>query len=65
MSCDVGRRCTSDPVLLWLLHRTAATALIRPLAWEHPYAMGVALEKTKKKEKKRKEKKQVPCYRLS
>ena len=24
-----------------------ATALIRPLAWEPPYAIGVALEKTK------------------
>jgi len=29
-----------------------ATALIRPLAWEPPYAMGVALEKTKKKKKR-------------
>ena len=26
-----------------------ATAPIRPLGWEPPYAMGVALEKTKKK----------------
>ena len=26
-----------------------ATALIEPLAWEPQYAMGVALEKTKKK----------------
>ena len=26
-----------------------AIALIRPLAWEPPYAMGVALEKDKKK----------------
>ena len=26
-----------------------ATAPIRPLAWESPYAVGVALEKTKKK----------------
>ena len=31
-----------DPALLWL----AATAPIRPLAWESPYASGVALEKT-------------------
>ena len=31
-----------------------ATAVIRPLAWEPPYAVGVALEKTKKKKKKRK-----------
>ena len=34
-----------DPELLWLWHRPVATALIRPLAWEHPYATGVALEK--------------------
>ena len=31
-----------DPVLLWLWCRLAATALIRPLAWEPPYAVGVA-----------------------
>ena len=29
-----------------------ATAPIRPLAWEPPYAMGVAREKGKKKEHK-------------
>jgi len=28
-----------------------ATAPIRPLAWESPYAVGVALEKKKKKKK--------------
>ena len=31
----------------------AATALIRPLAWEPPYASGSALEKTKRKKKKK------------
>ena len=31
-----------DPSLLWLWCRLAATALIGPLAWEPPYAMGVA-----------------------
>ena len=46
VSCGVGRRHSSDPVLLWLWRRLAATALIRPLAWELPYAVGVALEKT-------------------
>ena len=30
------------------------TALIRPLAWEPPYAVAAALEKTKKKKKKKK-----------
>ena len=28
-----------------------ATALIRPLAWEPPYAVGVALEKAKRQKK--------------
>ena len=36
-----------DPALLWLWCRPAAIAPIRPLAREPPYAMGVALEKTK------------------
>ena len=36
-----------SPVLL-LWRRSAAIALIGPLAWE-PYAAGVALKKTKKK----------------
>ena len=38
----------NDPALLWLWCRLAATAPIRPLAWEPPYAMGATLEKTKK-----------------
>ena len=29
--------------MLWLWSRPAATALIQPLAWELPYAMGAAL----------------------
>ena len=53
MSCDVGRRCGSDPTLLWLYHRLAATAAIRPLAWEPPYATGTALEKAKRQKKKK------------
>ena len=28
VSCGVGRRCSSDLVLLWLWHRPAAVALI-------------------------------------
>ena len=48
MSCDVGHRQGSDPVLLWLWHRSAATAAIGPLVWEPPYAVGAALEKTKR-----------------
>ena len=38
-----------DPELLWLWCRLAATALIRPLAWELPYAADVALKRKKKK----------------
>ena len=40
--------------MLWLWHRLVATALIGPLAWEPPYAMDVALEKTKRQKKKKK-----------
>ena len=49
MTCAVGHRCGSDPVLLRLWCRPADVALIGPLAWETPYAMDAALEKTKKK----------------
>ena len=49
MSCGVGRRCGLDPALLWLWRRPVATAPIRPLAWEAPYAEGAAKEMAKKK----------------
>ena len=48
MSCGVGHRHGLDPMLLWLQCRLAATAPIRPLAWELPYAKGVALKKRRK-----------------
>ena len=48
MSYGIGHRRGLDPALLWLWHRLAATAPIRPLAWEPPYAMGVAQEKAKR-----------------
>ena len=32
VSCRVGCRCGWDPMLLWLWHRPAAAAQIRPLA---------------------------------
>ena len=47
MSCGVGHRRGSDLALLWLWHRLAATAQVRPLAWEPPYAMHVALKRQK------------------
>ena len=37
--------------MLWLWHRLAAIAAIRPLAWVLPYASGVALKRQKKKVK--------------
>ena len=37
--------------LLWLWCGLVATALIRPPAWEPPYALGAALEIQKKKRK--------------
>ena len=37
-----------DLALLWLWCRPAVVALIRPLAWELPYAMGAALKSKKK-----------------
>ena len=52
MSCGIGYRRGSDPTLLWLWYRLAAVAPIRPLAWEPPYAVGMALKKTKKLKKK-------------
>ena len=54
MNCGVGHRHSSDLVLLWLWHRLAAVALIRPVAWEIPYAVGVALKRQKSKIKKKK-----------
>jgi len=55
MSCGVGCRCGSDPELLWLWCRPAATAPIRPLAWELPYAVGAAQEMAKRQKKKKRE----------
>ena len=49
MSSGVGRRRGSDLALLGLWRRLAATALIRLLVWEPPYAAEAALEKAKKK----------------
>ena len=50
MNCGVGHRGGSDPALLWLWHRPAAIALIRPLAWELPQALK---RQDKKKERKK------------
>ena len=53
MSYGVGRRRDLDLALLWLWCRLVATALIGPLAWEPPYAVGVPLKRQKTKRKKK------------
>ena len=55
MSYGVGHRPGSNLVWLWLWCRPAAIVLIRPLAWELPYAAGIALKSKKKKRKEKKE----------
>ena len=50
MSYSVGRRRGLDLALLGLWRMPVATALNRPLAWDPPYAVGVALRKKKKVE---------------
>ena len=64
VSCGVGCRRGSDPALLWLWRRLVAAALIRPLAWEPPYAAGAAQRNNKKTKKKmkRKEKEKERIY---
>ena len=51
---NVGRKGSLDPALLWLWCRPAASAPIRPLAWEPPYATGATLKKKKQKTKQNK-----------
>ena len=62
MSCGIGHRRGSDLAWLWLWRRQVATAQIQPLAWEPPYAEGVALEKAKTKKKKKKKKKGITVF---
>ena len=50
MSCAVGHRHGSDPLLLWLWHRLAAAALNLPLAWELPYTVGGGLKSQNQKQ---------------
>ena len=53
MSCGVGPGCSSDPELLWLWSRLAASAQIRSLAWELPFALGATLKVQNKKNKQK------------
>ena len=53
MSRGAGRICGLDLPLLCLWCRLAAVAPIGLLAWDPPYAAGVALKSEKKKKKKK------------
>ena len=53
VSCGVGCKHGLDLALLWLWYRFTTTAPIRPLAWEPPYAMDVAIERQKDKQKQK------------
>ena len=49
-------------MLLWLWRRPVATAPIRPLACEPPYAAGAAQEMAKRQKQKKKNKKKPRTY---
>ena len=53
VSYSVDCRRGSKLALMWLWHRPVATALILPLAWEPPYAVGTALKRQKTKTNKK------------
>ena len=60
MSYNVGHRRGSYLALQWLWRRPADAAAVQPLAWEIPFASGLAL---KRKEKERKGKKKIDQMR--
>ena len=47
MSCRQATNVGLDSALLWLWCRPAPAALIQPLAWEPPYAEGMAIKRKK------------------
>ena len=52
VSSGTGGRLSLDPALPWLRRRPAAAAPIHPLAWELPYATGVAIIRKKRRRMK-------------
>ena len=60
MSCGVVQRCGSDPTLLWLWCRLAATAPIRLLGWETSYAAGAALKRQKRQQQQQQQNPKMP-----
>ena len=65
MNCDVGCRHGLDLGIAVTVGRLVATALSQPLAWEPPYAAGVALKRKKEKKKKKERKKKCFCREFS
>ena len=63
MSCDVGHRCSSDAMLLWLWCGLAAATPIQPLDWELPYAVAAALKRQKKIKMQRSEQNFLTCMK--
>ena len=61
MSCSVAYTCSSDSSCCGCGIGWPATALIRALDWEPPYATGVAQKRQKTKDKKKKKKKKNSC----
>ena len=55
MSCGVGANVARILELLRLWYRPVAIALIQPLAWEPPYAVGAALKRPPPQKKESKE----------
>ena len=52
--CGSWTRLGSGVAVAWIWCRPAAVALIGPLAWEPPCAVGAALKRRKTKDKKKK-----------
>ena len=63
MSYGVGSRCSLDPTLLWLWCRLVAAALIKPLAWGPPYAVGTALNKQTNKQTNKYSELEISCLK--
>ena len=64
VTCGVDCRHGSDPVWLWLWWRLAAVAMIRPLAWELPYATGVAINSKQPTNQRERGYKLPHCYMI-
>ena len=72
MSCGLGYGCSLDPSLLWLwlwlwlwLAAVAPIQLLRPLAWELPYAAGVVLKSKKTNNKNQTKQTKQPTFYFS